>query len=217
VRAIKSFGGVRDKAPRCPLGPRQHGRLCRSTRSPVPGEPPEKSCRHIGGHYRNEKGRGRGAGAFLAQVRSGCGAGARHLAVVACRRSGCRFQGKGMNEHLVANVARCDRPVENWRHRFCSRAPLSLLSLEANAAVANVGWQAPTDVGFCGFAILPGGSYPRWQRQARGAALDNGKGPRCAQSTRSAIIVACIGWNRSNLIKRWRRPHDLGDGSKPTW
>ena len=137
VRAIKSFGGVRDKAPRCPLGPRQHGKLCRSTRSPVPGEPPEKVAGTLEA-ARNEKGRGRGAGAFLAQVRSGCGAGARHLAVVACRRSGSRFQGKGMNEHLVANVARWDRPVENWRHRFCSRAPLSLLSLEANAAVANV-------------------------------------------------------------------------------
>jgi hypothetical protein len=212
MRAIKSFGGVRDIAE-APPGPRQHGKLCRSTRSPVPGEPPEKVAGTLEAATGTEKGRGRGAGAFLAQVRSGCGAGARHLAVVACRRSGCRFQGKGMNEHLVANVARWDRPVENWRHRFCSRAPLSLLGLEANCRERR--WQAPTDVGFCGFAILPGGSYPRWQRQARGAALDNGKGPRCAQSTRSAIIVACIGWNRSNLIKRWRRPHDLGEGSKP--
>jgi hypothetical protein len=42
VRAIKSFGGVRDKAPRCPLGPRQHEKPCRSTRSPVPGKPPKK-------------------------------------------------------------------------------------------------------------------------------------------------------------------------------
>jgi hypothetical protein len=137
VCAIKSFGGVGDKVPRCPSGRGSMESFAEVHPIPDAGRAPREGCRHIGGRYRNEKGRGRGAGAFLAQVRSGCGAGARHLAVVACRRSGCRFQGKGMNEHLVANVARCDRPVENWRHRFCSRAPLSLLSLEANAAVAN--------------------------------------------------------------------------------
>jgi hypothetical protein len=46
------------------------------------------------------------------------GSGARRLAQVACRRSGCRFQGKGMNDHLVVNVARRDRSVENWHRRF---------------------------------------------------------------------------------------------------
>jgi hypothetical protein len=68
-----------------------------------------------------------------------------------------------MNEHLVANVARCDRPVENWRHRFCSRAPLSLLSLEANAAIANVDGRhqlTPSFVGlrFCLAVVTPGGN-----------------------------------------------------------
>jgi hypothetical protein len=111
-----------------PVGSRRHGKLCRSTRSPVAGPAPRGGCRHIGRRDTNENGRGRGAGAFLAQVRSGCGAGARHLAVVACRRSGCRFQGKGMNEHLVANVARCDRPVENWRHRVCHAHPWARLA-----------------------------------------------------------------------------------------
>jgi hypothetical protein len=111
-----------------PVGSRRHGKLCRSTRSPVAGPAPRGGCRHIGRRGTNENGRGRGAGAFLAQVRSGCGAGARHLAVVACRRSGCRFQGKGMNEHLVANVARCDRPVENWRHRVCHAHPWARLA-----------------------------------------------------------------------------------------
>lgn len=146
---------------------------------PGAGRAPREGCRHIGGRYRNEKGRGRGAGAFLARVRSGCGAGARHLAVVACRRSGCRFQGKGMNEHMVANVARWDRPVENWRHRFCSRAPLSLLSLEANAAVANVDGRHQLTSGFVGLrfclaVVTPGGndkpSVPR-STMVRGLAV----------------------------------------------
>ena len=72
-------------------------------------------------------------------------------------------QGKGMNEHLVANVARWDRAVENWRHRFCSRAPLSLLGLEANAAVTNVDGRHQLTSGFVGLrfclaVVTPGGN-----------------------------------------------------------
>jgi hypothetical protein len=90
-----------------------------------------------------------------------------------------------MNEHLVANVARWDRPVENWRHRFCSRAPLSLLSLEANAAVANVDGrhQLTSVVGlrFCLAGVTPGGNdkpaVPR-STMVRGLAVPRARGAR---------------------------------------
>ena len=196
-----------------PLGPRQPAKLCRSTRSRRRASPSE-GCRHIGRRHTNEKGRGRGAGAFLAQVRSGCGAGAQHLAVVACRRSGCRFQGMGMNEHLVANVARRDRPVENSRRRFCPGAPLSPAQPggqrrcrgQLMAGTNGAGARAPmSSSGFCGFATLSGGPYLRWQRRARGAVLDNGKACALAMpGVRGARSVSCAE-GVLNLMKRPRR------------
>jgi hypothetical protein len=81
-----------------------------------------EGCRHIecrdGSRDTKEKGRGRGAGAFSSPKFAPV-AGPEHGTL---RRSHAAAQAAdfrhGMKDHLVANVAPCDRPVEKWRHRF---------------------------------------------------------------------------------------------------
>ena len=134
--AQNRFVGVRDKAPRCRSG---RGSMQSFAGPPDPGagRAQAKVAGTLDAATQTRRGEEEVRVLSSPKFAPVAGAGAQHLAVVACRRSGCRFQGKGMNEHLVANVARRDRPVENSRRRFCPGAPLSLRNLEANAAVAD--------------------------------------------------------------------------------
>jgi hypothetical protein len=126
-----------------------------------------EGCRHIecrdGSRDTKEKGRGRGAGAFSSPKFAPV-AGPEHGTL---RRSHAAAQvadfRHGMKDHLVANVAPCDRPVEKWRHRFLlartpdagpsgGSEPLGKLPM---AGIGRGGRRACGPSGFCGFATLP--------------------------------------------------------------
>ena len=73
-----------------------------------------RRCTHIDAGPRDEKGRGRGAGAFLALVRSGCGTGARYLAGLTATAKAADFKPAGW---MIISLRMWRALRELWRNR----------------------------------------------------------------------------------------------------
>lgn len=73
-----------------------------------------RRCIHIDAGPRDEKGRGRGAGAFLALVRSGCGTGARYLAGLTATAKAADFKPAGW---MIISLRMWRAQRELWRNR----------------------------------------------------------------------------------------------------
>jgi len=93
------------------------------------------------------------------------------------------ISGNGMKDHLVANVARCDRPVENWRHGICWRAAVKLSRCRERSMAGTTLRVCDTDGTACGIAEFD----------------MLGRAPQLGD-TRCAINLICMGCDRCNVL-----------------
>ena len=89
-------------------------RRCTSARQRRQPHSKLRRCTHIDAGPRDEKGRGRGAGAFLALVRSGCGTGARYLAGLTATAKAADFKPAGW---MIISLRMWRAQRELWRNR----------------------------------------------------------------------------------------------------